>query len=410
MVGNCLFDKPKEILHAKGYETHFTYLANPVTLLHSVSIPDGLREATVRLNIEDRLERRTLNSQFEGISPEKSYDVVFINYYHEQRPLLLHKTDKYFLHLNFQAIKAYDPPQVWDWVIQNFVIVDTLPDKYIERFIGLVFKIRNNYPKACIIIINKFYPVKSIGPIAEWFCTEGRPFDKPFLDEMEKWINLASEKDPGIFLFHSENIMIDFLKSEGINFQFLFPEICSPASDCTRNNYTRDLEHPSDLYCEKLSTYMEQMILCHQAGDREGLQSICRIKDLTLWYQYIHKEFSLEPMTSEDLSKLFLNLQILCQMVGLENTLQFNPDELVDIDALFIKNLYHSKRFIELKNNFRTVFRIMPRKSLLPALEMFHNYFQTLNDSKAGKNYYLINVRDFEQMLNACRDGLPVHF
>ena len=201
LVGNCLLEKPNEILNARGYDSHFTYIANPVTLLHSKRIPDGLAEAIAQLDIEDRLEHRSLASQFEGISSETSYDIVFINYYHEQRPLLRHKKEKYLLHLNFQAIQSFDPPRAWNWITQHFDIVDILPEKYLERFVRLIFKIRKHFPKASIVLINKFHPAKAVGPIAEWFNTEGRPFDPPFLEKMASWTKLLSEKDQRIFFF-----------------------------------------------------------------------------------------------------------------------------------------------------------------------------------------------------------------
>ena len=410
MVGNCLFEHLTDPLHAKGYNTDMTYIANPATLLYSDRIPDGLADTLARLGITDRLEKRTLAYQFEGISAETTYDVVFVNYYQEQRPVLRHKTEKYLLHLNYQAIKAFEPPEVWDWISQNFDIVDTKPANYHQRFTGLILKIRQKFPDAAIIIVNKFAPVEAIGPVAEWICTEGRPFDGPYLDEMEKWINLMMEKDPALFFFHSENILIDFLKIDGFNFQFLFPEICSPSSNCTPHNYIRDLEHPSDLYYEKLSEYMARMILCHESGDREGLRRICEIKDMELWNAFVNQKFSFNPMPKAELLNLFQNSQLTCQMVGLENTIPFHPDQLDDVDSIFIHNLERSKHFIELRNNFRTVFRIKPRKSLLPALERFHEYYKYLNDSKASKNYYHANVRDFEHLLNACRNDLPEHF
>ena len=100
LVGNCLFNKPRDILNAKGYETDMTYIANPATLLYSDRIPDNLAETIARLKIADRLEKRTLAYQFEGVSAKTTYDAVFVNYYQELRPLLRHKTEKYFLHLN----------------------------------------------------------------------------------------------------------------------------------------------------------------------------------------------------------------------------------------------------------------------------------------------------------------------
>jgi hypothetical protein len=151
-VGNCILEKLSGILKAKGYQTHFTYIGNPVTLLYSEHIPDGLPENLRRFRIEDRLEKRTLEAQFEGISPRTDYDVIFVNYYHEQRPVLRHRAEKYFLHLNFQAVKHYEPPQAWKWLSENFSIVDINPGKYLHRFTGLITKIRKNFPKSSIII------------------------------------------------------------------------------------------------------------------------------------------------------------------------------------------------------------------------------------------------------------------
>ena len=225
LIGNCLLERPKDILKARGYDIDWVYMANPVTLTYRDRIPEGLSEAIDRLHIADRLERRTLPYQFEGIAPEKSYDLVFVNYYHELRPLLRHKKSKYFLHINFNAVRDYEPPHAWEWITDNFDIVDTAPEKYLERFIGLVLKIRENHPKAGIIIINKFFPPRALGPVPEWFCTEGQPFDKPYLEKMEAWFDLITRQYPGIYFFHSENIMIDFLKLEGFNFQFLFLRI-----------------------------------------------------------------------------------------------------------------------------------------------------------------------------------------
>ena len=410
LVGTCLFNRSREILNAKGYETHLTYMANPVTLLSADRIPDGLEEQITRLGITDRLERRTLACQFEGISAERNYDVIFVSYYQELRTLLRHKREKYFLHLNFRAIKAFEPPATWEWVLQNFDIVDTEPEKYIQRLTGLLFKIRKNFPTSSIIVVNKFPPVKALGPNAEWICTDGRPFDAPYLDKMEKWFNAIIAKDSGIYLFHTENIMIDFLNNAGCNFQFLYPEISSPSSNCTLDNYIRVLEHPSKLYYQKFSEYAEKIFLAHNTGDKDELRRLCRIKDRVLWERFTEMPFSLKPMTMAELFHLIQDRHLTSQMVGLENSLLFDPEQLKDIDRIFINNLQDSQLFLELGNNFRTVFRIRPRKSLLPALELFHGFFKDLNRQKNGKNYYLINVRDFEDMSRACRETLPAHF
>jgi hypothetical protein len=243
-----------------------------------------------------------------------------------------------------------------------------------------------------------------------WYSTEGRPFDTPYLDEMRQWINILMEKDPGIFLFHTENILMDFLKAENINLRFLFPETCSPPSGCTPDNYMRDLEHPSDIFFNKLSDYAEEMIVRHKTQDREGLQRLCRIKDMESWKEFVGRDFSPISLPKATLLGLFEDGRDLCQMVGLENTIFFKEDGLEDIDALFIRNLKESQHFLQLKNNFRTAFRIRPRDSLMPALELFLAYCRNLNERNKGKQYYSVNLQDFEFMYNTCRDNLPEHF
>ena len=153
-------EKLADMLDVKGYQTQFTYIANPVTLLYSDQVPEGLEESIGRLGIADRLEKRPLKAQFEGIAPDTDYDAVILNYYHERRPLLRHKRDKYFLHLNYQSIEAYEPSDAWKWITENFDIVDTEPNKCLQRFIGLVCKIRTNFPHASILIINFKYMIR----------------------------------------------------------------------------------------------------------------------------------------------------------------------------------------------------------------------------------------------------------
>lgn len=410
LVGNCILENLSDILQARGHENRFIYIANPVTLLYSDGIPEGLANTLQELGIEDRLEKRTLTSQFGGLSEGTEYDVVFVNYYHELRPLLRHRKEKYFLHLNYQAIKDHEPAMAWEWVSRNFDVVDTDPNKYLHRLTGLIFKIRRNFPQATIILINKFYPVHALGPIAMWYCTEGRPFDTEYLNEMEQWANQLMLKDPGIFLFHTENILIDLLNKKRINFQFVFPEIYASSRECTRENYTRDLEHPSELFYDRLADYAERIIRCCESGDMDRLSRICRIQNEGFWRRFIDQDFRLSPMTKDRLHDLFQDKRDTCQMVALENTLPFEEYHLAETDSLFTENLKETRRFLKLKNNFRTVFRISPRKSLLPALELFLEYFKELDRVKEGKHYYSMNVQDFEHMHQQCRHGLSACF
>lgn len=410
LVGNCILERLSDLLIERGYDLHFTYIANPVTLLSTNGVPDGLEEALTEFNIRDRLEKRTLKSQFEGISPGAEYDVVFVNYYHELRPLLRHKKENYFFHLNFEAIKTHESSAAAAWMTRNFDVADTVPEKYLERFTGLLLGIRNNFPQASIVIVNKFSPIKALGPEPFWYSTEGQPFDASYLNSMEEWMNAFQQRDDKVVLFHTENILIDFLKSNGTSIQFLFPEICSPSSNCTSDNYMRDLEHPSELFYESLANYVESIIGCHKAGDKESLRRICAVKDPQLWEAYRNKEFVLNPMPKTELERLFLDGHDTNQKVALENTIPHAADELGRVDEIFTDNLKTSQRFIELKNNFRTAFRIRPRESLLPALNMFFEYFWDLNESKNGKQYYAVNVHDFQLMLDSCRQGLPANF
>jgi hypothetical protein len=136
LVGNCMLEELAQLLRARGHETHFTYIANPLTLLYSDRIPEGLPEMTAHFQIEDRLEKRALSAQFQGISPENDCDVIFVYYYHELRPLLHHRREKYFLHLNFQAVRAFEEDHLRD---MGALFTENL--KKTRRFL----KLRNNF-------------------------------------------------------------------------------------------------------------------------------------------------------------------------------------------------------------------------------------------------------------------------
>lgn len=162
--GNCQMDFLSRAVADLGHDATHRVLASPLTYTSSPGhVPAELKALFLDMGLEDYVFDRTLENQFQIISPDDERPTLIVmNLFHENVPLLIHNRDQYIFFLDSAAWR--DKPDLEAWIQRECSMIRPNPATYLKRYGDFLATVRAHHPGVPIIVVSRLSHFPAFGP------------------------------------------------------------------------------------------------------------------------------------------------------------------------------------------------------------------------------------------------------
>ena len=242
--GNCQMQFCAEAAAAAGLTVSFASLASPLTLTASPGFVPPLVAALIDgAKAGEHLHTRELINQFLPPPADPRPEALVINLFHENRPLFLHKTQRYAFYLDPGAFAG--KPSLGRAMERHFQTIVPNPASYLDRYAAMLLVLRERLPGVPILVAGRMSHYPGLGPTPHSYLDGWGDLCFAAGREFAAWI----ETLPGVFFLDADRIMAGAAARSGAPVEAHFPFLRLSASpDDGRAPVSRDLEHAGGLW------------------------------------------------------------------------------------------------------------------------------------------------------------------
>ncbi|KHK01561.1 hypothetical protein [Desulfovibrio sp. TomC] len=242
--GNCQMQFTAEAAAAAGEDVSFASLASPLTLTASPGVIPPLVTALIDgARAREYLHTRELGDQFLPPAATPGTTALVLNLFHENRPLFLHKTDRYAFYLDPAAFAR--KPALGRAVEAQFQTIVPNPASYLERYAAMLHLLRERLPGLPILVVGRLGHYPGLGPTPHSYLNGWGELCFTAAREFAAWV----ETLPDTRYLDADRIMAGVFRRSGAPVEAHFPFLrLARSPDDTRPAISRDLEHAGSLW------------------------------------------------------------------------------------------------------------------------------------------------------------------
>jgi hypothetical protein len=242
--GNCQMQFCAEAAAAAGQEVSFASLASPMTLTASPGgVPRLVADLVAGAKVGEYLHTRELADQFAPPPATPRPDALVVNLFHENSPLLLHKTERYAFYLDQRAFAR--KPALKRAVERHFDAIVPNPGSYLERFAAMLLLLRQHLPGLPILVAGRIGHYPGLGPAPHSYLAGWEDLWNGPARAFAAWAQTL----PDVHYLDADRILGGVWHRQGGPVEAHFPFLRLSASPQDgRPPVSRDLEHAGSLW------------------------------------------------------------------------------------------------------------------------------------------------------------------
>ncbi|OLN26820.1 hypothetical protein DVDV_2436 [Desulfovibrio sp. DV] len=242
--GNCQMQFTAEAAAAAGLDVSFASLASPLTLTASPGVIPPLVSALIDgAKVGEYLHTRELIDQFLPPSVTSGTKALVVNLFHENRPLFLHKTERYAFYLDPAAFAR--KPALGRAVEAKFQTIVPNPASYLDRYAAMLHLFRERLPGLPILVVGRLGHYPGLGPAPHSYLQGWGEVCFTAAREFAAWVGTL----PDTCYLDADRIMAGAFRRAGAPVEAHFPFLrLTRSPDGGRVAVSRDLEHAGSLW------------------------------------------------------------------------------------------------------------------------------------------------------------------